>query len=47
MEAGLLVPLDALQEAMTSWFRRKSYLREGDTLRVFDDSTPLTVHPNP
>ena len=34
MEAGLLVPLDALQEGMRAWFRRKGYLRDGDTLRV-------------
>jgi hypothetical protein len=32
MEAGLLVPLDALEPAMTDWFRRKGYLRDGDKL---------------
>ena len=38
MEAGLLVPLDRLQEAMAAWFRRKGYLREGDELRVRAES---------
>ena len=32
MEAGLLVPLDALEPAMGDWFRRKGYLSEGDKL---------------
>jgi hypothetical protein len=34
MEAGLRVPLDALQQAMADWFRKKGYLREGDCLVV-------------
>ena len=34
MEAGLRVPLDALEQAMKEWFRRKGYLREGDRLMV-------------
>jgi hypothetical protein len=34
MEAGLRVPLDALQQAMQDWFRKKGYLREGDRLVV-------------
>jgi hypothetical protein len=34
MEAGLRVPLDALQHAMQDWFRKKGYLREGDRLVV-------------
>ncbi len=34
MEAGLRVPLDALEQAMGAWFRRKSYLRGDDTLHV-------------
>jgi hypothetical protein len=34
MEIGLRVPIDALEQAMTDWFRRKSYLREGDRLMV-------------
>jgi hypothetical protein len=34
MEIGLRVPLDALEQAMTEWFRRKGYLREGDRLVV-------------
>ena len=36
MEAGLRVPLDALQQSMAAWFRRKGYLREGDQLRVVE-----------
>ena len=34
MEIGLRVPLDALEQAMTEWFRRKGYLRESDRLVV-------------
>jgi hypothetical protein len=34
MEAGNRVPLDRLQPAMEDWFRRKGYLRAGETLRV-------------
>ena len=34
MEIGLRVPIDALEQAMTDWFRRKSYLREGDRLVI-------------
>jgi hypothetical protein len=34
MEVGLRVPLDALQQAMEDWFRKKGYLREGDRLVV-------------
>jgi hypothetical protein len=34
MEIGLRVPIDALERAMTEWFRRKGYLREGDRLVV-------------
>lgn len=44
MEVGLRVPLDALERAMANWFRRKSYLRNGDTLRVTEETaaeTPL------
>ena len=26
LEAGLLVPIDRLEERMSDWFRRKSYL---------------------
>lgn len=36
MEAGLLVPLDLLQERMEAWFRRKGYLSAKDCLRVTD-----------
>ncbi len=34
MEAGYRAPLDRLQAAMTDWFRRKSYLRPGETLLI-------------
>jgi hypothetical protein len=34
MEAGLLVPLERLRAAMEDWFRRKSYLAAGESLRV-------------
>lgn len=37
MEAGLLVPLDLLQERMESWFRRKGYLQGQDALRITAD----------
>jgi hypothetical protein len=41
MEAGLRVPLDALQQAMAEWFRKKGYLREGDRLVVREISKEL------
>lgn len=34
LEVGNLVPLDPLQTAMEDWFRRKSYLAPGETLRL-------------
>jgi hypothetical protein len=34
LEAGFRVPLDRLQPAMEDWFRRKGYLRPGESLRV-------------
>lgn len=34
LEAGYRVPLDKLQAAMQDWFRRKGYLKPGDTLRI-------------
>ncbi|MGH9413620.1 MAG: hypothetical protein ACRD0Y_07750 [Terriglobales bacterium] len=33
LEAGALVPLEALRAAMEDWFRRKSYLKPGETVR--------------
>lgn len=36
LEAGLRVPLERLGTAMEDWFRRKGYLRPGETLRVID-----------
>jgi hypothetical protein len=32
MEVGLRLPLDALQQGMEDWFRRKGYLGTGDRL---------------
>src|ERR1700755_1566509 len=34
LEAGFRVPLPALNTAMEDWFRRKSYLKPGEVLRV-------------
>jgi hypothetical protein len=34
LEAGFRVPLERLQPAMEDWFRRKSYLRPGESLEV-------------
>jgi hypothetical protein len=34
LEAGYRVPLDRLQVAMTDWFRRKSYLKAGETVLI-------------
>lgn len=34
LEAGNRVPLDRLYLAMEDWFRRKSYLKPGETLRI-------------
>jgi hypothetical protein len=34
LEVGFRVPLDALSGAMQDWFRRKSYLKPGETLVV-------------
>jgi len=34
LEAGFRVPLSQLQIAMEEWFRRKGYLKAGESLRV-------------
>lgn len=34
MEIGARVPLSDLKDAMEDWFRRKSYLPKGATLRI-------------
>ena len=34
LEIGNRVPLDRLQSSMADWFRRKSYLKAGESLRV-------------
>lgn len=39
MEAGMLVPLDLLQERMEAWFRRKSYLTTGSVLFIHEQPT--------
>jgi len=36
LEAGHYVPLDRLGPAMEDWFRRKGYLKAGDSLRVVE-----------
>ncbi len=36
LEVGLNVPLDRLRTAMEAWFRRKSYLKAEETLRVYE-----------
>ncbi len=37
LEAGLRVPVELLREKMQDWFRRKSYLAAGETLRVVEE----------
>jgi hypothetical protein len=34
LEAGFRVPLDRLQAGMEDWFRRKGYLKPGESLEV-------------
>ncbi len=34
LEVGFRVPLDALSAAMQDWFRRKSYLKSGESLVI-------------
>jgi hypothetical protein len=34
LEAGYRVPLDQLRTSMEDWFRRKSYLKPGEHLRI-------------
>ena len=34
LEAGLRVPIERLASAMEDWFRRKSYLHDGEGLRI-------------
>ena len=36
MEIGLLLPIDALKQAMEEWFRKKGYLGEGDRLAIHE-----------
>jgi hypothetical protein len=37
MEIGTRVPLDELQQAMGDWFRRKGYLRPGDSVAIREE----------
>jgi hypothetical protein len=34
MEIGTTVPVDELKDAMEDWFRRKSYLPKGSSLKL-------------
>ena len=36
LEAGSRVPLDRLQPSMEDWFRRKGYLKPGESLAVLE-----------
>ena len=36
MEIGLLLPIDALKQAMEEWFRKKGYLGERDRLAIHE-----------
>ncbi len=38
LEAGFRVPLDQLQTAMEDWFRRKSYLKPTESLRITEQA---------
>lgn len=40
LEAGNRVPLGALQAAMEDWFRRKGYLKPGESLEAREMSVP-------
>ena len=40
MEVGLRVPLDALEQAMAAWFRRKSYLKANEHLSLSELPSP-------
>ena len=37
LEIGVRVPLDRLKSDMEVWFRRKGYLKAGDSLLLTDD----------
>ncbi len=43
LEAGNLVPAVHLHAALESWFRRKSYLAPGETLRITELTPPPTA----
>ncbi|HEY0796575.1 MAG TPA: hypothetical protein VGD64_12410 [Acidisarcina sp.] len=36
IEVGFRVPLSVLHEAMEDWFRRKSYIKGNDSLRIIE-----------
>jgi hypothetical protein len=43
LEAGHRVPLDRLVPAMDDWFRRKGYLKPGETLDVREIALPQSL----
>jgi hypothetical protein len=46
IEAGFRVPLDRLATAMEDWFRRKSYLKPNECLRVTEITRDATQTPS-
>jgi hypothetical protein len=40
LEAGYRVPLEALRPAVEDWFRRKCYLKPGESLSISDSAQP-------
>ena len=47
LEAGYRVPLDRLQTAMEDWFRRKSYLKPGESLVIAESAAEAADAPLP
>jgi len=47
LEAGFRVPLDLLQAAIEDWFRRKTYLKKDERLRVTEVRTDSTLDTRP
>jgi hypothetical protein len=45
MEAGLEVPLSALQLAVEDWFRRKGYLQAGESVVLAECPRPRPEQP--
>ena len=40
LEAGFRVPLEGLRDAMEDWFRRKGYLKPGETVSITELPRP-------